>query len=444
MPSKTTPKLERTDIPNVYKRGDRYVATYTDLNRRRRKVFARTKKEAIAKRAEMMADVNRGEWHAPAKVTFTDYAGEWIGGYQGRTSKGVRDATRNDYRRRLGLDADGLPRRDKLGRCTGDGAVGFFGHRRLAEITPRDVKAYATQLAASGLAPNTVRLVLAPVKCLFASAVEDGLIRTNPTLGVRIVTPTATSADDEPKAKALTEDELRAFLGEIRCGGCNALDEAKEGCAECAGWQFWFTFLAATGLRIGEMLALAWEHVDLGRRRLLVRRRWYQGSFAPPKSKYGRREIPLSTDMCRRLWDLRQTAGDGDLVFPSKVGTALNASNVAQRVLKPAAARAGVPWMSFHTLRHTFGSILFRRGLNAKQVQVLLGHHSPAFTLAVYVHLMEDDLPDADGLELGFGMGDGRALEPAATGRDVVSGELPKVAQRSDVAQPAEIAARSF
>jgi hypothetical protein len=38
--------------------------------------------------------------------------------------------------------------------------------------------------------------------------------------------------------------------------------------------------------------------------------------------------------------------------------------------------------------------MLFRSGWNAKQVQVVLGHHSPAFTLATYVHLVPDDLPE--------------------------------------------------
>jgi hypothetical protein len=47
-------------------------------------------------------------------------------------------------------------------------------------------------------------------------------------------------------------------------------------------------------------------------------------------------------------------------------------------------------------MRHTCASILFRRGFNAKQVQVWLGHHSPAFTLATYVHLLPDDLPEPD------------------------------------------------
>ena len=43
--------------------------------------------------------------------------------------------------------------------------------------------------------------------------------------------------------------------------------------------------------------------------------------------------------------------------------------------------------------------MLFRSGLNAKQVQMWLGHHSPAFTLATYVHVLPDDLPDAGFLD---------------------------------------------
>ena len=73
--------------------------------------------------------------------------------------------------------------------------------------------------------------------------------------------------------------------------------------------------------------------------------------------------------------------------------------NLFNRVLKPAARRAGVGWAGFHTLRHTCASTLFRHGLNTKQIQLWLGHHSPGFTLSVYVHLLGDDLPDATFLD---------------------------------------------
>jgi integrase len=109
--------------------------------------------------------------------------------------------------------------------------------------------------------------------------------------------------------------------------------------------------------------------------------------------------VPLSPRLAQALWRLRRTGPDDAFVFASRAGTALDAHNVFARVLKPAARRAGVPWAGFHTFRHTCATSLFRYGLNAKQVQVWLGHHSPAFTLATYVHLLPDDLPNAAFLD---------------------------------------------
>src|SRR3954447_12115137 len=113
------------------------------------------------------------------------------------------------------------------------------------------------------------------------------------------------------------------------------------------------------------------------------------------KSQYGRRTIPLSHGLSQALWRLRGTAPDAARVFESREGTHLDPSNLAARVLKPAAHRAGLGWVGFHTFRHTCATMLFRRGFNAKQVQMWLGHHSPAFTMATYVHLLPEDLPDA-------------------------------------------------
>jgi integrase len=50
-------------------------------------------------------------------------------------------------------------------------------------------------------------------------------------------------------------------------------------------------------------------------------------------------------------------------------------------VLKPAARKADVPWVGFHTFRHTGASILFAAGKSPKQVQMWLGHSVPGFTL---------------------------------------------------------------
>ena len=140
-----------------------------------------------------------------------------------------------------------------------------------------------------------------------------------------------------------------------------------------------------------------WSSVDLEARRVRVERRMLEGTIDLPKSHYGIRTVPLARKMAADLAAYRATSlypADGDLVFPTKRGTYIHPSNLSHRVIEPAAVSAGVPWASAHTLRHTSASRLFKSGWNAKQVQMVLGHHSPAFTLSTYVRLIPDDLPE--------------------------------------------------
>ena len=207
-------------------------------------------------------------------------------------------------------------------------------------------------------------------------------ITHNPASGVRI----ARSGDPvlEPDAaelrRALDSDELARFL--------SACPEDR---------RLFFRVLAMTGIRIGEAIELRWGDVDFGAKRLRVRRRFYQGTVAPPKSENGRRDVPLSTDVAQALWRLQ---GDpGELIFTSLRGCRLDRDWLWKNVLKPTAKKAGVPWAGFHTFRHTCASILFASGKNPKQVQMWLGHSDPGFTLRTYVHLIDDGLGDADFLD---------------------------------------------
>jgi integrase len=122
-----------------------------------------------------------------------------------------------------------------------------------------------------------------------------------------------------------------------------------------------------------------------------------RGKEGPPKSKHGKRDVPLAHDVVLMLRAHRSRSdwpGPKDYVFATRAGTPLRRENIRKRQLKPAAEEAGVPWAGFHTFRHTCASRLFAAGRNAVQVQRWLGHHSPSFTLATYVHLLDDDLGD--------------------------------------------------
>jgi integrase len=356
-------QLVKTGTPGIYRRGGRYVVRYRDRQGKERKAFARTLAEARDVKARLRVTPARGE---ESRETFEEYARAWIESYGGRTSRGVRDSTRADYRRAIEQHA-----------------IPFLGRMRLRDIRPLDVKAYATHVADKGLSANTVRLAVAPVRALLATAVEDGDLSANPAAGLRLATARPAMEDDADRAKALSEEELRGLVAEA----------APE-------WRLLVEFLGHTGLRISEALALRWGDVDLGRRRVRVRRRLYRGTVGPPKTTHGRRDVPLSPGMARALWNARKMrrAADGEPVFVDRDGGVLDRS-AAFRAVRAAGRRAGVPWVGLHTLRHTCASILFRRGFNAKQVQAFLGHHSPAFTLATYVHLLDDDLPDPSFLD---------------------------------------------
>ena len=64
-------------------------------------------------------------------------------------------------------------------------------------------------------------------------------------------------------------------------------------------------------------------------------------------------------------------------------------------MLIPAAERAGLTGVGFHTLRHTCASMLIESGLSPLRLQRWMGHHSPAFTLETYGHLIDGDLGPA-------------------------------------------------
>jgi len=132
-------RLVKTATPGIYKRGARYVVVGRDPRGRQVKKFARTLAEARVKKAELRADVARGEYRTTARVSFADYAARWIATYDGRTARGIRIGTLRAYRRDLGLDEEGS-RPDPLVRSrTSVGSHSPRLRRSMSRRTPRNV-----------------------------------------------------------------------------------------------------------------------------------------------------------------------------------------------------------------------------------------------------------------------------------------------------------------
>jgi integrase len=254
---------------------------------------------------------------------------------------------------------------------------------RLSEIEPQHIKMYLHKLAEDDLVRDTIRRLLAPLRCMLADATEDGLIRFNPAAGVRI--PSNAKQPDE-RRKNLTEDERAALRCQL------ARDEDL----------LLVDFLLAAALRVSEVMALDWIDFDARARLVSVRRRLYRG-MGEPKSEQSKADVRLSAAMCARLEALRASrwyaTGDHDPIFATVTGCRHNYSNLNNRVLTPAMRAAGIEYGAFHRLRHTTGTELRRKGVQPDAIQLHLRHHDPAFTSRTYIHLDSSDGPDPNLLD---------------------------------------------
>lgn len=82
------------------------------------------------------------------------------------------------------------------------------------------------------------------------------------------------------------------------------------------------------------------------------------------------------------------------LVFPTTIGTPLNASNLL-RDLRQLTEKAGIERITFHELRHTAGSLHLAENATMTTVSKNLGHSSVSVTAAVYAHAYADDQREA-------------------------------------------------
>jgi integrase len=141
--------------------------------------------------------------------------------------------------------------------------------------------------------------------------------------------------------------------------------------------------IASTGLRIGEAVALDWEHVDLQARVIRVRKNFTHKKWGTLKSKNSVRDLPISVECAMALETLRK---DGQpLLFQARTGKPLDAHNMAADKLKPACKAAGIPIIGWHALRHTALSLLQGRGMTSADAQLVAGHGTAAMT-ARYTH----------------------------------------------------------
>ena len=176
-------------------------------------------------------------------------------------------------------------------------------------------------------------------------------------------------------------------------------------------WRAMIALMATTGLRQGEVRALAWDAVDFDRQRIFVKQAVKKAGKGGaggvqidlPKRDASVRTLSVSEGVLNLL---KAMPNNGDLIFGEADGTPVDPNKIRFEVTK-AIKRSGVEWRgsSSHTFRHFACSLFMQEFSNPKKVQQLMGHASITVTMDIYTHLFKEDEDARDGNRIAGRLG---------------------------------------
>jgi len=340
----------------------------------RKQLYGNTQKEVKDKLAEYKENSSKGMLFSNEKLTFQEWFHTWLCEYR------INDLSRSTKDRYNGIYNNYIKNSE----------IGMF---KLKDLRTINIQLYYNKLIErSGKTPDTIRFINKVIKCSLNKAKKENYIIQNYCENVTL-------------PKLLSKQEVEIFTIEEQKRFIDSLQNNR--------YSVLFILVLATGLRMGEVLALEWSDIDFEscelKVRLSLKRVTIQGNIEgnktevivqPPKTKCSIRSIPIPSNVINKLklHKNRQTlerikAGmtyeNNEIVFPNEIGKYTDERNLSRnysKILKD----IGIPHKKFHSLRHSFATRLFENGESAKTVQVLMGHSSIKITLDTYTHVMPE------------------------------------------------------
>lgn len=281
-----------------------------------------------------------------------------------------------------------------------------LGKMKLREVKQINITEIYNQMIKDGLRNASLDRYNTVLLLLFDAAVSNDLIQKNPAKGALIL------PEEKPVEKrVLTEEEEEIFFDYVIHNGYHKKLAPL------------FTVGFGTGMRIGEILALTWDDIDFENEVIHVtktlsylfdriRNKKMYFTINPPKTKTSVRDVPMLPKVKEALLYQREkgtkckVAVDGykNFVFCTKNGNVYTASNIwtsinriVEGMNKKENERAQIEGrkpvyferFSAHSMRHTFATRCYEKGMRPKVVQQILGHSSIDMTLDVYTHVTQ-------------------------------------------------------
>ncbi|QPC48211.1 tyrosine-type recombinase/integrase [Mangrovibacillus cuniculi] len=340
-----------------------------------------TKHDAEMAAASVMADLREGTYMEQSNILFKDFVELWIPLYVER--KGPKPGT------------------VRLKKYAIKKLLPYLAHLKIKDITEQRYQEALNHLQDSGLSKTTLEGIHSTGNMIFQMAVNKKYIKYNPTLESYIKKDVSSEKDiidvRNTIPKYLEKDELKIFLDSANSDGLY-MDSLI------------FTLLAYTGIRVGELVALKWNDVNMEKKTLTISKTYYNEKnniakyeILPPKTKKANRKLFVSSTVIRLLLQIKeeqdqliQRLGKGyedrGFIFTNvrtypglPILTTLVASRM-KRVLKNCNLHPG---MTPHTLRHTHTSLLAEANVELDDIRDRLGHEDDDITRKIYLHVTD-------------------------------------------------------
>lgn len=217
------------------------------------------------------------------------------------------------------------------------------------------------------------------LKIFFNWCIDQGYILKNPCLKIDLKGDKTKIINAEKKdVEILTEKEIKIIKEYIHD----------------TDFELLFLLDLATGLRQGELLALDWEHINLKNKTIYVEKsvkevymydddehKHIETIFQTPKTLNSFRTVTVPNVIIDVLKKEKSKKG---LLFHDAEGNALKGKNISSKwskILKD----CNIPHKKFHSIRHTYASMLLKNGVDVETVAELMGHSAINIT-QIYLH----------------------------------------------------------
>ncbi|EIQ7148836.1 tyrosine-type recombinase/integrase [Enterococcus faecalis] len=266
--------------------------------------------------------------------------------------------------------------------------MSYFYHLKLKDITSQQIEEWMYELSQTAtrnsekqeeivpLSKAYINRILGHLKIVLSRAVKEGLIERNPVSDVTFFKKENTKVEFW---------ELKEFQ--------KVMDGIPETSLENHHRKIVFEMLFYTGLRIGELEALTWEHVDLDKNQITVdktliyngKNDWY---LSTPKTNKAYRTIGIGSNLSKKLskWkELQRMIGNFEYVC--QLDGTFTPPYCFSTWLKNYADKVGVKRVKLHALRHSHVAMLVQQNVQPLVIQERLGHANIQITLGTYGHL---------------------------------------------------------